>query len=65
MSTFNVTEYQAKKARKLFCEKGLFAMPPAYQGKKLPQEVLDLVIAFYENGEFSRLMPGKKECKRD
>ena len=61
MSVFNVTEYQAKKARKLFREKGLLALPPVYQGKRLLQEVLDLVIAFYENDEFSRLMPGKKD----
>ena len=62
MSTFNVTEYQARKARQLFQEKGLLAVPPSYNGKVLPKDVSDMVVAFYENDENSRLMPGKKDC---
>ena len=61
MSTFNVTEYQAKKAKRLFQEKGLLAMPPVYSGKTLSKNVIDNVVGFYENDEFSRLMPGKKD----
>ena len=61
-TVFDVTEYQAKKARQLFHDKGLLAMPPAYQGKKLSKEVEEAVSAFYENDQFSRCMPGKKDC---
>ena len=61
MSTFDVTEYQAKKARKLYCDKGLLAMPPTYKGKKLSQDVVEFVHSFYHNDEFSCQMPGKKD----
>lgn len=61
MSTFNATEYQAKKSRKLLNEKGLMSMPPSYKGKVLLHNVLDIVTSFYENNEFSRLMPRKKD----
>ena len=38
-----MTEQQAKKARKLYCEKGLLALPPTCKGKSLSKEVIDLV----------------------
>ena len=31
------------------------------KGKTLPQETLDLVQSFYEDDEYSRQMPGKKD----
>ena len=61
MSTFNVTEYQARKAKRLFNERGILAIPPLYKGKDLPKNVADTVVKFYQNPENSRLMPGAKD----
>ena len=60
---FNVTDFQAKKAKKLYNEKGLLAMPPQYRGKTLSEDIVNIVKNFYENDKYSRLMPGKKDCK--
>ena len=37
---FEMTEKQAKKSRKLYCEKGLKALPPTYKGKTLSKDVM-------------------------
>ena len=36
-------------------------MPTNKVAKKLPVELLNLVEAFYQDDEYSRLMPGKKD----
>lgn len=62
MTSFDVTEYQAKKARKLYREKGVLAKPSSYKGKtNISEDTVNLVISFYQDDEFSRLMPGKKD----
>ena len=39
----------------------ILAKPALKKGKTLPQETLDLVPSFYEDDEYSRQMPGKKD----
>lgn len=41
--TNDMTEQQAKKARTLYCEKGLLALSLTYKGKILSKDVIDLV----------------------
>ena len=59
MSIFLLKIYQAKKARKLFTEKGLLAISPLYKGKLLSKDVEDSVKAFYESNEFCRTIRKK------
>ena len=42
-------------------EKGILSLPDPKPGHSLPQETADLVVAFYESDESSRMMPGKKD----
>lgn len=58
---FNVTEYLVRAARRLKKEKGILAEPERKAGKSLPDATITLVKAFYEDDEFSRMMPGKKD----
>ena len=51
---FNVTEYLLRTAGRLKRERGILAEPERKAGKSA------LVKAFYEDNEFSRMMPGKK-----
>ena len=60
---FPVTKYIAKEARKLVRAKGILALPDPKKGSKvLPDETLKAVNLFYHNDEYSREMPGKKDC---
>ena len=62
MKTFNVTKYQVMKGKDLYREKGILALPPVNKGPKTLQEnTIKSIISFYENDEFSRIMPGKKD----
>ena len=59
---FNVSEYSVRTARELKKAKGILAKPTQkLGGKAIPQETIDLVIGMYEDDEFSRQMPGKKD----
>lgn len=59
---FNVSEHLVRKARILKNEMGIFAVPSSKIGKKLSEEVTTLVENFYQDDEYSRVMPGKKDC---
>ncbi len=50
-----------RKSKKLVAEKGILSSPNVKCGRRLPSETETLVIDFYMNDEFSRLMPGKKD----
>jgi len=56
---FNVSEYLVRTARDLKKSQGVLAKPFTKKGKKLSEETLELVLNFYEDDEYSRLMPGK------
>ena len=58
---FRVTEHQIRKARKLKEEQGILAMSSPKIIKRITDETLNLVTQFYEDDEYSRLMPGKKD----
>lgn len=58
---FEVTPFMVKKARKLKADHGILAMPGKKQGKVLSEEVKAKVQLFFEDDEFSRMCPGKKD----
>ena len=57
---FGVSEKTARRAKKVQNEKDLLSNPKP--GNILPQETLDNVEQFYQSGDVSRMMPGKKDC---
>ena len=58
---FDVSEYTVREARTLIREKGIIAVPDARKGRTLAEEIRKSVEKFYEDDEFSRLMPGAKD----
>ena len=58
-SEFATSNFMARKAKQLVKDKGILSSPDPRPGQQLSQEVLDNVVGFYENDEFSRCMPGK------
>ena len=58
---FGVTNYQVKKARKLNKKKGILPRPEKKKGRALSEKTKQLVINFYQDEEFTRIMPGKKD----
>ena len=59
---FDVTKYQVLESRKLLDSRGILALPDAKRGSGISDEVIKDVLLFYQDDEFSRLMPGKKDC---
>ena len=59
--TFQVSEYMVRKARTLAKEEGICSLPDPGAGKKLPSKTIKCVQDFYEDDEFSRIMPGAKD----
>ena len=59
---FGISEYLSRLARELKQRKGILAQPSQKKGKAIAQETIDLVHAFYEDDEYSRQLPGKKDC---
>lgn len=61
ITEFNVTGYMVRKAHDLAKTTGILSMPEPKEGNKIHSEVIEEVKAFYEDDEFSRLMPGIKD----
>ena len=59
---FNVSKSTVQKSRRLRDERGILASPEQVKGKRLPQQVVDLIKEFYCDDEFTRQLPGKKDC---
>ena len=59
---FGVSEYLIRTARELKKNNGILSKLAPKKGKKISQETIDLVQAFYQDDEFSRQLPGKKDC---
>ena len=57
---FNVKRYSIEKARLLKKERGINKLPDANAGCPLSQEVIKRIEEFYQNDEYSRLMPGNQ-----
>ena len=58
---FTVSEYLVRSARELKKMKGILAEPDQIRGKMLSDSTLTLVTRFFEDDEYSRVMPGKKD----
>ena len=59
---FGCTEWEAREAKKLVTESGIFSKPEKKKGKIFPVETVDSVKRFYESDDISRVMPGLKDC---
>ena len=59
---FKVSEYVVRVARELRDESGILSKPSPKKGKAINPDHLQLIHAIYENDEYSRQMPGKKDC---
>ena len=58
---FKVSEHLVKKARKLWCKKGLLAKPDAKKGAENSTKCEGYeVFEIYQLDDFTRLGPGKK-----
>lgn len=51
----------ARQAKSLVKEHGILSTPNHLSGHPLPRESVDCVTQFYEDDQFSRIMPGKKD----
>ena len=60
-SFFNVSEYMVREARKVAKSKGIFESPDPKKGWTLSDDVIKDVLMFFEDDEYSRLMPGTKD----
>ena len=58
---FGVSENLIRSTRELQQRKGVLAQPSQKKGKAMAQETIDLVHAFYEDDEYSRQLPRKKD----
>lgn len=59
--TFGVSQRMVREASEILNTKGICSLPDPKQGRKLPNETVLLVRNFYEDDEYSRLMPGTKD----
>eukprot|EP00112_Aurelia_sp_Birch-Aquarium-sp1_P011990 Seg2516.6 transcript_id=Seg2516.6/GoldUCD/mRNA.D3Y31 product="hypothetical protein" protein_id=Seg2516.6/GoldUCD/D3Y31 len=57
---FQVSEYLIRRARELKRQQGINALPEQKTGKILLEDSLAQVSSFFEDDEYSRLLPGKK-----
>ena len=58
---FNVSKNLVKKSKKLKVQQGILCEPKQKIGKTISQDLKTKVINFYQDSEFSRICPGKKE----
>ena len=58
---FNVSKSTIQKAKLLRDTKGIIAEPENKMGKKLNQAVIDAIKSFYNDDEYTRPLPGKKD----
>ncbi len=61
MEEFGVSNRMVRNARALKAAKGLLALPDKKIGKRLDEVVKLSVKQFFEDDEFSRICPGKKD----
>ena len=57
---FNVSEYLVRTSRTLKKNKGILGEPESKLGRSLAAATVSLVIDFYQDDEFSRMMPSKR-----
>ena len=59
---FKVSKATARKARILRKEKGILAVPQPVIRKRLSEKTVNGVLELYQNDEYFRQLPGKKDC---
>ena len=59
---FNISEQNARKARRLRLQKGILSMPEWKQSVGISQKTKQTVLAFYVSEEISHLLREKKDC---
>lgn len=59
---FNVSERLVRLATEMTKEQGILPELQKRKGKTINNETIKTVQLFYEDDEYSRLMPGKKDC---
>jgi len=58
---FSVSNHLVKKGRELKQKIGILASPAMKRGRKLDDSTVKMLIQFYNNDEYSRICPGKKD----
>lgn len=58
---FKVSNFMARKSKRLASTSGVLSTPGSKQGRPLSQVIVDKVIEFYMRDDNSRVLPGKKE----
>lgn len=61
-SEFNTSKYFARMSKNLKSMGGVLAETTSKTGKKLPENTISVVHEFYNNDQYSRMMPGRKDC---
>lgn len=59
---FGVSIHLVKRARHLKKHKGILTNVAPKKGRRLSEDIVQRIIAHYENDEFTRIFPGKKDC---
>lgn len=59
---FKVSKSTIQQARRLKAEKGIAAYSDTIKRQRLSEEVLDTIQDIYCDDEFSRQLPGKRDC---
>ena len=60
---FSVSKDKIQNANFLRDQKGIIAYPDVVERHRISKDVIELVKLFYCDDEYSRQMPGKKDCK--
>ncbi|CAH0547109.1 unnamed protein product [Brassicogethes aeneus] len=58
---FGVSQYMARKVKKIVNEKGILVTPNPKPGKVLDENLAQKIVEFYQKDDISRIMPGKKD----
>lgn len=59
--TFKVSEYLVRQSHSVLKQKGILSFPEPRKGKILADEVIQKILIFYTDDEFSKIMPGQKK----
>ena len=61
MDMFSVSEHIVRKALRLCLESGILVLPESKRGISLPADIAQIVETFYQDEEYTQLMPGRKD----
>ena len=61
MREFNCSEREAREAKDLVANNGIFSIPAKKRGKLVPADTVNSVKSFYERDDVSRIMLGLKD----